>query len=147
MKGQNLHEQLKFFYRTFQEIDGLYVSYAKDSGLSEVELYVLEYLCANDEPCTQKEIAEQLMVTKQAVNLAVRHFLSRDLVDLREIKEDRRNKTVRLTEAGRAFAKPIVEKMWDAEMTTIRQLSDEQREQVIEAARIYEKTLRDHLIK
>ena len=57
---------------------------------------------------TQKEICQRTFQSKQTVNLIVKNLLAESYVTVAEVPEDKRNKIVRMTEAGRAYCEPVV---------------------------------------
>lgn len=57
---------------------------------------------------TQKEICQRTFQSKQTVNLIVKNLLAENYVTVAEAPEDKRNKIVRMTEAGRACCESVV---------------------------------------
>lgn len=88
---------------------------AKMHGLTVNELFVLDILWFAPDGCTQKEISERLSANKQTVNAIVTRFDKQGFISFAEVKEDRRNKRIVLTDSGKTYAKNIIPPAADAE--------------------------------
>lgn len=113
-----------------------YAEYAKSVGFSYTSLSLLEAIY--EEPnCTQKQLAEICFLPKQTVNAVITSFLKKGWVTLEELPEDRRNKTIRLTEAGEAKAAETITKIHESEHRAMSSLTEEQRRALLELTRTY----------
>lgn len=113
-----------------------YADYAKSIGFSYTSLSVMGMIhCMPN--CTQKEIADNCFLPKQTVNSIITSFLKNGWVKLEEVPEDRRNKTVNLTEAGLAKANEILKQVNDSELQALKMLTAEQQETLLELTRTY----------
>ena len=81
----------------------LYDEYAKRHGMLMKTLLVLNALFYAKEGMTQAEICKRTFQSKQTVNSIIRNLWTDHYVTITEIPEDRRNKMVEMTEAGRKF--------------------------------------------
>ena len=52
---------------------------------------------------TQKEICQRTFQSKQTVNLIIKNLLAENYVTVTEVPENKRNKIVQMTDAGRAY--------------------------------------------
>ena len=100
------------FKELWHRIDTTFNLYAKKMGINFTALLILELLSEAAEdpdaaPYTQKALCEKLMLPKQIVNGMINTFREQGYVDLREAR-DRRNKEIRLTESGQAYARSII---------------------------------------
>jgi DNA-binding MarR family transcriptional regulator len=121
----------------------LYDEYAKKNGLLMKTLLVLNALYYAEEGLTQKEISGRTFQSKQTVNLIVKHLLAQNYVTVEETPQNKRNKFVKLTVAGRAYAKgPVVHITW-AEDTAMAMFTPEEQEQLISLSRRFTKNLTD----
>ena len=77
----------------FQNMDNAYEDYARSKGLTYLSLMVLEEIYELGDGCTQKQIADDTHYPKQSVNLVVKAFLEDGVVELKELPENRKNKT------------------------------------------------------
>jgi DNA-binding MarR family transcriptional regulator len=84
---------------------------------------------------TQNEICGRTFQSKQTVSLIVKNLLRDGHAELAENAADRRNKIVRLTDAGRAFAEEPVRHITDAEDTAMSMLAPEEQTQLIALSR------------
>ncbi len=113
-----------------------YAEYAKSVGFSYTSLSLLEAIY--EEPnCTQKQLAEICFLPKQTVNAVITSFLKKGWVTLEELPEDRRNKTVNLTEAGAAKAAETITKIHESEHRAMSSLTEEQRRALLELTKTY----------
>ena len=120
-------------------MERVYEEYAKSKGLTYMSFAVLEIIYKHSGHCTQKMICEQSLYTKQSVNAIIKAFWEQGYVELTEEKADRRNKKIEFTQKGRSYADEIIGKYTAVENAAIRHLTDEQWEQLIGMAEIFEK--------
>lgn len=119
----------------------LYDEYAKRNGLLMKSLLVLNALYYADDGMTQKEITQRTFQSKQTVNLIIKNLLHDGYVTVEENPENKRNKFVRMTEEGRAYAKaPVVHITW-AEDTAMSMFTPDEQEQLINLSRRFTKNL------
>lgn len=121
----------------------LYDEYAKKHGLLMKTLLVLNALYYAKDGMTQKEICQRTFNSKQTVNLIIKNLLQGGYITIEEDPEDKRNKLVKMTESGRAYAKtPVVHITW-AEDTAMSMFTAEEQEQLINLSRTFTKNLTD----
>lgn len=97
-----------------------YEIFAKNHQLSGNELAIFYALWVN-EFRTQKQIADEFLLAKQTINTLCKRFETDGLITSEVSKNDKREKIIYLTDKGKAFAKPIVEKLLNQE----KQIADE----------------------
>ncbi|HIS20898.1 MAG TPA: MarR family transcriptional regulator [Candidatus Spyradocola merdavium] len=90
---------------------------------------------------TQKEICQRTFQSKQTVNLIVKNLLAESYVTVAEAPEDKRNKIVRMTDAGRAYCEPVVRHITWAEDTAMSLFTPEEQEQLIDLSRRFTRNL------
>lgn len=132
----DINEQIRQYCAYLQEWNTSYEDYAKSVGLSYTSLSILSAIFGA-ENCTQKRLCEQCLLPKQTVNAVITAFCKKGWLRLEELPEDRRNKTIHLTETGRAEAERIVEKVRRSERQAMSRLTDEEREVLLSATRRY----------
>ena len=132
----SIRKQAEIFWDINQEINSVYEEYARSVGLSYTSLFTL-HIIAWTENCTQKYIAEQMFLPKQTIHSVVTAICRQGLVEYREVSEDRRHKTLHLTEKGREYAGRILSRMEDAEVCGIAQFSREERSLFLQMMRRY----------
>lgn len=122
----SIKEQADFFCDMNKQISGIYEEYAKSVGLSYTSLYTL-HMIALTENCTQKYIADQMFLPKQTINSVINSFCKKGIIELREMTEDRRHKTLHLTDEGKEFAEKIFPKVEEAEQNSMAQFTEIER--------------------
>lgn len=122
----DIKNQAEFFCELTKQINSIYEDYARSVGLSYTSLYTL-HMIALSENCTQKFIAEQLFLPKQTLNSVVSAFHKQGLIELREMAEDKRHKTLHLTKKGEEFAAQIFPPIVAAEQNSIARFNEEDR--------------------
>lgn len=133
---EDTEEQARQFCDAWQELNMIYEDYARSVGVPYTTLYILNLISTVD-GCTQKTICEKTFLPRQTVNTIITGFYKKQWITLRELPEDRRVKTIHLSEAGRAYADRIIPQIHQAELDAMSRLSDEQRAGLLEGIRIY----------
>lgn len=113
--GKEINDFVNAYCRLRDRQTAVYDRCAKSHGLTVNELFVLDILWFADGGCTQKEISGRLSANKQTVNAIITRFDRLGYITYEEVKEDRRNKRIALTESGKRYAKGIIPPAADAE--------------------------------
>lgn len=100
-----------------------YELYARKHGLTAKELFVLDIIWFSPDGCLQSEICERLSATKQTISAIIKKFLKLGYISLTEAETDRRNKIIRFTKAGVAYAKQIIPPAAAAENNAMAQMT------------------------
>ena len=116
----------KHFDEIFHKMDRAYERYAKSCGMTYSSLALLQWIWEN-QPCTQKEICEVTMLPKQTVNTVVMSFYKQGLLEMLESAQDKRQKSIRLSDRGEALTQRILPPILRAETLSIQQFSEEER--------------------
>lgn len=90
---------------------------------------------------TQTEICQRTFQAKQTVNLIIRNLLSEAYVTVEERKENKREKLVRMTEAGKAYCEKVVRHITWVEDTAMSMFTRDEQKQLIDLSRIFTKNL------
>ena len=93
--------RLDAFWEATKDVDAAYGMLAKSCGLSEPEYWALVLI--RQGVATQREISEQLYLSRQTINSAFKLLVKKGLVELTPFPHDQRSKRAALTAAGRAF--------------------------------------------
>ncbi|NHM16277.1 MarR family transcriptional regulator [Eggerthellaceae bacterium zg-887] len=112
------------FTHVSNELDELYRVAAKRLGLSPSAYEILVVLRTMD-GCTQKELCDECLLSKQTVNSAVHGMERAGLV--RVESGGHRATQVWLTEEGRSLVAGRLDEMYEAERQAFRSLSVEER--------------------
>lgn len=119
----------------------LYDEYAKRHGMLMKTLLVVNVLYYAKDGMTQTEICQRTFQSKQTINLIIKNLLSEDYVTVAEVPENKRNKIVRMTEAGRSYCEKVVRHITWAEDTAMSLFTKEEQQQLIDLSRTFTKNL------
>lgn len=95
------------------------------------------------EGMTQRDICVRTFQSKQTVNLIIRNLLSKAQVTVEERKENKREKLVRMTDAGRACYEKAVRHITWAEDAAMARFSPAEQKQLIDLSRTFTKNLKE----
>ena len=119
----------------------LYDEYAKRHGMMMKTLLVVNVLFYAKDGMTQKDICQRTFQSKQTVNLIIKNLLAENYVTVTEVPENRRNKIVRMTDAGRAYCEKVVRHITWAEDTAMSMFTPEEQKLLIDLSRTFTKNL------
>ena len=106
-------------------------------------LLVLNVLYYAPSSMTQKEICQKTFNSKQTVNLIIKNLLKDGYITLEEDPQNKKNKFVKMTESGKAYAKQPVVHITRAEDTAMSMFTPEEQEQLISLSRKFTRNLAD----
>ncbi len=115
-------EQLNRYYSVWQEYNYVYEEWAKSHGMSVNSLLVLSAIHEGGNDCTQRKISQRWMIPKQTINMILKEFERKGLVELLPMQEDKRNKLIQFTPAGDEYADGIISKLRKAELYVIEEM-------------------------
>lgn len=115
-------EQLNRYYSVWQEYNYVYEEWAKSHGMSVNSLLVLSAIHEGRNDCTQRKISQRWMIPKQTINMILKEFERKGLVELLPMQEDKRNKLIQFTPAGDEYADGIISKLRKAELYVIEEM-------------------------
>ena len=119
----------------------LYDEYAKRHGMLMKTLLVVNVLFYSEEGMTQTEICRRTFQSKQTVKLIIKNLLQENYVTVAEVPENKRNKIVRMTEAGRGYCEKVVRHITWAEDTAMSMFTPEEQQTLIDLSRTFTKNL------
>lgn len=90
---------------------------------------------------TQAEICQRTFQSKQTVNLIIRNLSDNGYVTVEERKENKREKSVRITQSGKKYCEKVVRHITWAEDTAMSMFSQEEQKQLIDLSRTFTKNL------
>lgn len=116
-------EEWKRYYTLWRECNLMYEEWSKEQGLS-MNGYLILYSFYDDEAGapTQKSISQKWMIPKQTVNTILKDYMRRGFVETVSMPEDKRNKILKLTESGKAYADGIIGKLQEKELFVMKKL-------------------------
>ena len=128
--------KVREFCAAWQSLHVIYEDYARKSGISYNSLYILNAIYQT-ENCTQKEICAKTLLPKQTVNNVVTGFFRSGYVELREWPENRRIKTIHLTEKGMQYAETLIPHIHQADRLAMETLTDAQQDELLRLTHMY----------
>lgn len=117
--------------RIFKRYDDIYRRAARKFNLPELSLWILYALRENAE-CTQKDLVEQLLQSKQSIHSALKTLVQDGYVELEYQDNNHRSKYIRLTEKGSTLAEGTADKIVEAEHKAFLRLANEERVMILE---------------
>ncbi len=138
-----LMEQLNKYYDVWLEYNNVYVEWAKAQGLSVNSLLVLCAIHDGGDNCTQKKISQRWLIPKQTINMVFKDFEHKGLVELYPLPEDKRNKVIRFTKAGKEYADTIVARLRKVELSAIEEIGVERMQQLNENMALFTKLFKN----
>lgn len=137
MADDLLKAQVEAYCNCTRELNASYEEYARSIGLSYTSLQVLSIITANQGTCTQKMLCQQTFLPKQTINSIITGYLKQGYIRMKEAEPDRRTKVILLTAAGKRYADKIVPKIRHAEYMGMEQLSEEERQTLLDSTQRY----------
>ena len=125
-----IRRQMTEYNRLFKEEDGLYREVSRRLDLPETELWIL-YLLRLEGSCTQRELRERMVQARQSVNTALKAMERKGVITMAPVEEDRRSRTIRLTERGEALAAKAADPILAAEAAAMASLTARERETLL----------------
>lgn len=122
--------KVRAFCSAWQSLSVIYEDYARKAGISYNSLYILDAI-QQTENCTQKFICEKTLLPKQTVNNVVTAFYKNGYVELLELPENRRIKTIHLTSTGEQYANALIPHIYEANRKAMEALTEEQQNELI----------------
>lgn len=130
--GKEINELVNAYCRLRDRQRAIYDKCAKRHDLTINELFVLDILWFAPEGCTQTEICERLSSNKQTIAALITRFWKKGYITYEEVAEDRRNKRIRFTRIGRAYAETIIPPAADAENLAMAELGAEKLTELVD---------------
>ncbi|MFC0034167.1 MarR family winged helix-turn-helix transcriptional regulator [Cardiobacterium valvarum] len=114
-------------------IFSLYDRWAKEQGINPTTFSIL-YSLYPEETCTQSDICTLWGIAKQTISTQSNDLMDRGLLHIEQDNDNRRRKLLRLTDAGRDYARPFVEPLHRAEEKAFATLGLELGQQLLRGA-------------
>lgn len=133
---KELIELIKEYHKCMHKWNFTLECYSKSERISYNTFKILGVIFTT-ENCTQKDIYEAISIPKQTINAAITYFYKKGYVKLIEPPEDRRVKTIHLTEEGRKYAEGIFSKIINCELKAIKEIGEEKMKALTETMNSY----------
>lgn len=131
------------FISASKEVDDLYHMLALKFNLSDSAMWILCTMREANRELTQSEIAQEMSMSRQTVNSAIKNLVKQGYLRLEAVSGDRRNKTLSFTEEGEAFVKRTVDQVLSLEHQVFENLEVEEQEQITQILRKYTRLMRE----
>ena len=136
---------LKILNRQVKAVDAVYYKIASKFKLSESEFWILYVLSDTGEKYSQQELSEELSISKQTVNSAVRSLLQKGYVFLENTSGSSRKKNVLITVEGEGFIKKYIEPLKTAEQKAFLKMYRSDRELYIALSQAFTANLQEEI--
>lgn len=117
--------------RIYNENTLLYHRLARAYSLPDCAFWLLYTLRSEEAPLTQTQLSEQLSLPKQTVNSALKKLVEEGVLRLEAADGNLKNKRVCLTEAGEAFLRRTVDRVFGVESAAAARLTEEERSALV----------------
>jgi len=144
MKNE-ITSQLMSYSQSYKELDEIYCDYAKDCGLSDTAFWILYSVWESIEAFTQKELCDTWFFSRQTINSSLKKLEQQDIIQLVPMPNNRKNKHIILTQAGKELAKKILVPIQEADYTSFSSLSDAERSELLRLSQKYISALRKEI--
>lgn len=115
------------FNKLTKKQEEIYHMCAKKAGLTDTKFWVLYALCETGGELCQNSFCETWCYSKQTVNTAVALLEKEGIVSLTFAEGSRKQKDIRLTDAGEAFCNQHIRPILEAEEASLMGLKEEER--------------------
>lgn len=118
-------KNLKRFYLQWQKLNHVYKDYAKSYDLTYISMFILQLI---NDGTTQKELCDTLYFPKQTVNKVIFSFEKQGYITLIENPQDKRLRSIMLTDKGRNFQSKVISFIEQAELEAFASLTEQEQE-------------------
>lgn len=136
-----INEQIERYYRSWFRTNDLYDAWAKRHNIATNTLFALYVINTNKPECTQSQICNQLFLPKQTVSQILNELEKKGYVFKEVNLNDRRNKNIKFTEKGVAFAIEILGELKAAEIKAFGQLKEKELINIMDNFELLNNTL------
>ena len=131
------------FISASKEVDDVYHMIALKFGLSDSAMWILCTMRETNRELTQSEIAQEMSMSRQTVNSAIKNLEKQGYLRLEAVSGDRRNKILSFTEEGETFVKRTVDRVLSLEHQVFENLEVEEQEKITQILRKYTRFMRE----
>lgn len=132
---ENTKKKLYEYNNVLKSVDESYRNVAKRYGLSEAAFWTLYTLRMEPGNITQSDVCDVLYQPKQTVNSALKRLESKGYITL--TPTGAHSKNISFTESGIKLCEQTVDKVIEAECEALREMTDEEKENLIALQKLY----------
>ena len=119
------------FNRICKENNEIYHGVTRALGLTDCAFWILYTLRESEGEYTQRDLCAVLCEPKQTVNSALKKLVEEGVLRLEAADGNLKNKRVCLTEAGEAFLRRTVDRVFGVESAAAARLTEEERSALV----------------
>ena len=119
------------FNRICKENNEIYHGVTRALGLTDCAFWILYTLRESEGEYTQRDLCAVLCEPKQTVNSALKKLVEAGVLRLEAADGNLKNKRVCLTEAGEAFLRRTVDRVFGVESAAAARLTEEERSALV----------------
>ena len=135
MGGMSFLEFIRAYNGQYKEGNELYHRLARHCGLSDSAFWILYTLREAEGPVRQKQLCDELYLSKQTVNSALKNLEQAGYLRLESAPDNRKNKEIRVTPAGEELLRRTADPVFAVEERAFRRLTEEEREAILRLGR------------
>ena len=128
--------------RFWRETDAIYHEVAVRLGLSDSSFDILYAISRIGEGCTQKDISNEVLLSKQTLNSSIHKLAKQGLL---ELHANGRSTSIHLTEEGRKVVKTKIDPVFEAESQALDAIGVENVLEFLRISKLYQDALHDFL--
>lgn len=126
--NENFKEQLEIMNQQTKELASLYQKAASNkAGKSVNEFWIWYALLILGGEYSQQDICDTWSLPKQTVNTIVTNLVKKGYVTLEVVPGTRNRKIIRVTDEGKEYGESIVMPVYEAEVSALQQISEQER--------------------
>lgn len=142
--NQEHFEQIKQINHIIRQINKLYSRWAQKHDTNQYTLSILHML-VTEEKFTQKKFIESHDVPKQSVNNVILDLKRNGLIEMIPSEEDKREKYIVLTDAGKKYSKKLLSPLFLLESEVVEAMSQESMTYLLGSMEKFEKILEEKM--
>lgn len=122
-----------------------YSDYAKAFGLSYMALVMLERISWHPDGVTQKVLCEETFYNKQSVNSIINAFYKEKYISFSEMDSDRRQKLIKFTDLGHAFAEKVLGDLRKLELECAEHLPEDEAKKLMATVNMFKNEINEKI--
>lgn len=130
-------DPLAVFNQLYKEMDAIYHLYAKRFGISDTAFWLLYSLYEGNTAYTQRELCSTWHYPPQTINSALKSLEKQEVIALKPVSGNQKNKQIVLTEKGEKIAERVVAPLVVAEQRTFKSLKEKERKALLSLTQKY----------
>ena len=138
-----ISEKQEAINQIFEFIDDIYYQYSSSFGITDTELSILYALSEHDGEYLQSDICKEWSYSLQTIHTTIKNMEKRGLIELIRKADNKKNKYINLTEAGRKLVDSIMMPLIAAEEEALGMLSAEEQDILLPILQKYAKALKE----